>query len=223
MEIEKEYEEEDYLMLSGLQHFIFCRRQWALIHIEQQWKENLLTVEGKLLHEKAHDSLLMEKRGDILISRGMPVSSRIMGISGVCDIVEFQRAKEGISLFGYEGNYTVLPIEYKHGKPKEDEADILQVTAQALCLEEMLSCHIEKGAIFYGGTKRRQYFELTMERKEAVRKSVHEMRQYYERRYTPKVKAAPRCKACSLKDICMPVLEKKNVQKYVSSYVKEEV
>ena len=132
------YKEEDYLQLSGIQHFAFCRRQWALAYIELQWDENVRTVEGKLLHEKAHDPTNAEKRGDLIISRGMPVYSRELGISGECDVVEFHRSQDGITLFGRDGLYEVIPIEYKRGKPKENDVDILQLMAQALCLEEML-------------------------------------------------------------------------------------
>lgn len=115
------YKEEDYLMLSGIQHFSFCRRQWALIHIEQQWDENLRTVEGNIFHKKAHDGYSSEKRQDVIISRGMPVFSPALGVSGVCDIVEFCRNdKKGISLHGREGRYLVYPVEYKKGQPKED-------------------------------------------------------------------------------------------------------
>ncbi len=132
------YEENEFLQLSGIQHFAFCRRQWALAYIEMQWQENVRTVEGRLLHEKAHDTTSREKRGDLLISRGMPIHSRTLGISGECDVVEFHREEDGITLQGYEGTYKVVPVEYKKGKPKQGNADILQLTAQAMCLEEML-------------------------------------------------------------------------------------
>lgn len=120
-----EYREEDYLMLSGIQHFEFCRRQWALIHIEQQWKENEHTVEGELLHKRAHDPWAAEKRNDMIVSRGLPIYSRSMGISGACDIVEFCKVQDGISLHGHRGLYQVYPIEYKKGSPKDTEIDIL--------------------------------------------------------------------------------------------------
>lgn len=87
----KEYREDEFLMLSGIQHFSFCRRQWALIHIEQQWKENYFTIDGNIMHENAHDGTFQEKRGNVLITRGMPVFSRTLGVSGVCDVVEFQK------------------------------------------------------------------------------------------------------------------------------------
>ena len=97
------YSEEEYLQLSGIQHFAFCRRQWALAYIELQWSENVRTVEGKLLHEKAHDVTSEEKRGDVIISRAMPIHSRELGISGECDIVEFHRTENGITLAGKDG------------------------------------------------------------------------------------------------------------------------
>lgn len=110
-----EYQEDDYLMISGIQHFEFCRRQWALIHIEQQWAENVHTVVGELMHKKVHDPYLQEKRKDVLYVRALPVSSRIMGVSGECDMVEFHKAEDGITLFGHRGLYTVYPVEYKKG------------------------------------------------------------------------------------------------------------
>ena len=160
------YEEDDFLQLSGIQHFAFCRRQWALAYIELQWQENVRTVEGKLLHEKAHDPSLMEKRGDVIISRAMPVCSREIGISGECDIVEFHRSPEGISLYGREGLYQVVPVEYKRGRPKENDVDILQLTAQALCLEEMLCCSIPFGYFYYGETRHRTKVEFSDEIRE---------------------------------------------------------
>ena len=155
------YKEEDYLQLSGIQHFAFCRRQWALAYIELQWDENVRTVEGKLLHEKAHDPTNAEKRGDLIISRGMPVYSRELGISGECDVVEFHRSQDGITLFGRDGLYEVIHIEYKRGKPKENDVDILQLMAQALCLEEMLCCQIPFGYLYYGETRHRKIVEFT--------------------------------------------------------------
>lgn len=93
------YKEEDYLQLSGLQHFSYCRRQWALIYIEQQWAENLRTVDGRILHEKAHDATAREKRGDLIVTRDMSVHSPSLGISGSCDVVEFCRGSTGIMLY----------------------------------------------------------------------------------------------------------------------------
>lgn len=219
-----EYKEEDFLMLSGIQHFVFCRRQWALIHIEQQWMENQHTVEGELLHKKAHDPYLAEKRGDVIISRAMPVYSRAMGVSGECDIVEFHRTEDGIRLHGHRGTFQIFPVEYKKGSPKESEADILQLAAQAMCLEEMMSARIDGGALYYGETHRRVKVEITDELRERVRGIFSEMHQLYSNGYTPKVKWSKSCNACSLRDVCLPKLGKAvSVKDYIRGKVEEDV
>ena len=201
-----EYNEEDYLLLSGIQHFAFCRRQWALIHIEQAWNENVRTIEGKFLHEKAHDAFLKEKRGDLVISRGMPVFSKSLGITGSCDIVEFRKNPEGVPIRDLEGLFLPSPVEYKRGKPKEGEEDVLQLTAQAICLEDMLLCSVKEGYLFYGETNRRQKVELSDDLRERVKEICLEMHQLFDRRHTPKVKTGKHCKACSLADLCLPKL-----------------
>lgn len=217
------YQEEDYLMLSGIQHFQFCRRQWALIHIEQQWLENVHTVVGELMHKKAHDPGLLEKRKEILIVRALPVSSREMGVSGECDVVEFHKCEDGIKLHGHRGLYRVYPIEYKKGSPKETEEDLLQLSAQAMCLEEMFSTTVPEGAIFYGETRRRETVVITEELRNRVKEIFVEMHQYYGRGYTPRVKWSKKCNGCSLKDICVPKLGKSvSAKEYVAQVLGEE-
>lgn len=223
MEDIMEYSEDDYLMISGIQHFKYCRWQWALIHIEHQWDENVHTVVGELMHKKVHDPYLTEKRKDVLITRALPVSSRIMGVSGECDVVEFQKSEDGIKLHGHRGLYNVYPIEYKKGKPKVTGEDRLQLTAQALCLEEMFSIPVPKGAIFYGETRRREIIQITEELRKEVKDMFLEMHQYYNRQYTPKVNYSKACNACSLKDICLPKLGKAvSVKEYMDQMLKEE-
>lgn len=217
------YSEDDYLMISGIQHFKFCRRQWALIHIEQQWAENAHTAVGELMHKKVHDPTLREKRKDVIIARALPVSSRELGISGECDLVEFHRCEEGIKLHGHRGYYSVYPIEYKKGKPKISEEDKLQLAAQAMCLEEMFMTEIPEGALFYGETRRREPVEITEMLRDEVKSMFREMHEYYARKYTPKVKYSKSCNACSLKDICLPRLGKSIfVQTYINKMLKEE-
>lgn len=219
-----EYREEDYLMLSGIQHFAFCRRQWALIHIEQQWQENEYTVEGELLHKRAHDPWLTEKRKDVIISRSLPVFSRTMGISGICDIVEFHRSEEGVPLHGHRGLFQIYPVEYKKGTPKDTEMDILQLTAQAMCLEEMLSADISEGAIYYAGIRRRDKIVITEELRTQTAALFSEMHQLLEKKYTPRVKWSKSCNACSLKDLCMPRIGKApNVRDYIHAKIEEEI
>ena len=214
------YEEDEFLQLSGIQHFSFCRRQWALAYIELQWNENVRTVEGHLLHERAHDRTIAEKRGDIIVSRAMPVHSRELGISGECDVVEFHRSQGGIPLTGREGLYQVVPVEYKRGEPKESDVDILQLTAQAICLEEMMCCEIPVGYLFYGETRHRTKVDITDGMRAKVREIFCEMHQYFEKRYTPRVKRTKSCNACSLKDICVPKLGKAvSVRSYIQNAI----
>lgn len=218
-----EYAEDNYLMISGIQHFKFCRRQWALIHVEQQWEENVHTIMGGLMHKKVHDPYITEKRRDTLVVRALPVSSRIMGISGECDVVEFHKCEDGIKLYGHRGLYSVYPVEYKKGKPKLTEEDKLQLTAQALCLEEMFSTEIPEGAIFYGETRRRDVVEFHEELRLEVKRMFQEMHQYYDRNYTPKVKYSKACNACSLKEVCLPKLGKAvSVKSYMNQILEEE-
>ncbi len=218
--MESEYKEEDFLQLAGLQHFTFCRRQWALIHIEQQWADNVLTVKGSLFHEKVHDGYSSEKRKDVIISRGMPVHSRTLGVSGECDAVEFVRDDEGICLPNREGKYRLYPIEYKRGRAKATDEDRMQLTAQVICLEEMFLTEIPEACLFYGETRRRERVEITEALRNECRRLIQEMHQFYARGYTPRVKKTKRCEACSLKAICLPKLEKgKNVAAYISEHM----
>lgn len=217
------YEEENFFQLSGIQHFDFCRRQWALAYIELQWQENVRTVEGRILHEKAHDASLAEKRGDLIISRAMPIYSKEMGISGECDVVEFHKSADGIRIHGHEGLYEVTPIEYKKGRPKASNADRLQLAAQALCLEEMLCCQIPVGYLYYGEARHREKVEIDEQLRKKVIEIFQEMHQYYDRRYTPRVKWSKSCNACSLKDICLPTLGKKrSAAEYIRNKITEE-
>lgn len=200
------FREDDYLLLSGIQHFVFCRRQWALIHIEQQWAENTRTADGNIMHRNVHDSGFNETRGDLVIARAMAVSSAELGISGECDVVEFRKCSSGITLFGRDGEYSVTPVEYKRGEPKDNESDIMQLTAQAICLEEMLCCTVPRGFLFYGETRRRFKVEFTEELRERTKAVISEMHKLYRERHTPKVKRTKSCNACSLKNICLPAL-----------------
>ena len=216
------YNEDEFLQLSGIQHFAFCRRQWALIHIEMQWKENLRTVEGQILHENAHNPEMNEKRGNVIVVRAMPVHSRKMGVSGECDVVEFHKSDKGAHINGRECVYMPVPVEYKRGEPKSDNIDILQLAAQALCLEEMFCTDINYGYIYYGETRHRLKVDFDDEIRNEVVKLFEEMHLYYRRGYTPKVKISKKCNACSLKDLCVPVLNKnKSVAEYIDKFISE--
>ena len=200
--------EQDYLTLSGVQHYAFCPRQWALIFIEQQWADNERTVDGSLMHRRAHDENQIERRGDTLTVRGLRVISHRLQVMGVCDVVEFHLDPGGISLPGQTGLWRVYPVEYKRGSPKENDADALQLCGQAMCLEEMLLCKIPEGSLYYGETRRRQRVDFNAEMRNRVREMLSAMRDHMRRGYTPQPKQLKRCNACSLNEICLPKLRR---------------
>jgi|SRR5690625_10711 len=214
--------EDDFLMLSGIQHFEFCKRQWALIHVEQQWEENVKTIEGQYIHRKVDQPFIKEKRGNVVRVRAMPVKSNELKISGVCDVVEFIEDEDGVEIPKLNGKYVAFPVEYKRGKPKKHDSDILQLVTQAICLEEMLLLKVEKAFLYYEEIKRRVEIIITDELRIKVKNIVEEMYMYYKKRYTPKVKTGPHCKQCSLRNICLPVLMgKQSVKTYIERKLQE--
>ena len=194
------------MTLSGVQHYAFCPRQWALIFIEQQWADNERTVDGSVMHRRAHDETIVERRGDLLVMRGLRVQSHALQAVGVCDVVEFHSCEGGITLPGQEGTWQPYPVEYKRGAPKANDADALQLCGEAMCLEEMLCCDIPVGFLYYGETRHRTRVEITPELRKRVADTAEEMHQLCRKRHTPKGKRTKACNACSLKDICLPVL-----------------
>lgn len=219
--MKSEYQPDELLPLSGIQHFVFCRRQWALIHVEHQWVENGLTVDGKLMHKRVDDPFFSEVRKGGIITRSMPVSSYRLGLVGVCDVVEFTPSEEGVKIKDREGVYLPIPVEYKHGEEKFDRCDEVQLCAQAICLEEMLSVAIPQGFLFYGQTRNRVAVELSKELRIFVGEMAAEMHSYFDRGYTPKVKPSKACRSCSLQDVCLPVLQENSLSasKYIQTHL----
>lgn len=203
------YSEEEMLALSGIQHYSFCPRQWALIHVEQQWADNVLTMEGVLAHKRAHDRTIREKRGDVITIRGLDVVSHGLGLRGQCDVVEFVASDQGVPLSGEQGLWRPIPVEYKRGKSKRIAADRLQLCAQAICLEEMLCCDISEGFLFYGQTRSREKVELSFELREEVRIVATEMHRLFRRKHTPPPSKRKMCDSCSLKNACLPGIERR--------------
>jgi CRISPR-associated exonuclease Cas4 len=181
--------DDDALPISGLQHLAFCPRQWALIHLEQVWVENVRTAEGRLLHERA-DLPGESRRASVRTVRGMWIRSERLSLTGRADIVEFRPAP--------------YPVEYKRGKSKPNDCDTVQLCAQALCLEEMLDTVIERGAIFYGNPRRRLEVEFTSELRQRTEELAATMHRLYRNGVTPAATPGPYCRNCSLVDVCLP-------------------
>lgn len=222
------YMEEDFLMLSGIQHMAFCERQWALIHLEQQWAENNLTIQGKHIHEHADDPFGNDSRRDVRITRSVSIKSEELGLRGVADVVEYIRdsdlpTNESVRISGKNGRWKVSPVEYKRGKPKPNDADEVQLCAQTICLEEMLGIHIKEGYLYYNSIKRRVKVNFN----DALRKRVgllsHRMHEMIREGIVPKAVKKPYCKSCSLYEVCQPewTTTGRSVENYLKSHLSD--
>lgn len=207
-------DDEDLLPLSALQHYLYCPRQCALIHVEQQWAENRLTAEGRLLHQRA-DTPQVERRRGVRTVTGMPLVSLELGITGKADVVEFYRIATGEQAF---------PVEYKRGRPKAHRADEVQLCAQALCLEAMLGTPVATGALFYGQTRRRKDVAFDSELRDLTHHVISEARALIASQQTPSARyEAKRCDACSLLGLCRPrLLNRRSVRDWLQRQIDEK-
>lgn len=228
--MKKCYLDEDFLLLSGIQHMAFCERQWALIHIEQAWAENVRTLEGKYLHERTDNPFEDETRKDVRVVRAMPVVSKKLCLRGVADVVEFHRtedASEGVTvcLKNRKGWWRPYPVEYKRGRPKPDDRDKVQLCAQAIALEEMMGVSIESGFLYYGQTRHRVKITFEQELRAYVEQLASRMHQMISEGKTPKAKKGKHCSLCSLKEICQPdlTIRHRSVKEYLARMVDLEV
>lgn len=218
---DRKYNEEDLLLLSGIQHIAFCPRQWALIHIEQQWAENVKTIEGQHLHERVDDPFLKVSGSELVVWRSVNLISYQLGLTGRADVVEFKRTKSGIVLPDKKGMWIPYPVEYKRGKPKSDERDEVQLCAQAMCMEEMFGTEITEGALFYGEIRRRTVVPFSAELRKQVIGYTNEMHRLFRLGITPVPIYKSHCKSCSLVEICLP--KQMNRLKSASNYLKKEL
>lgn len=219
-------------MISALQHFVFCERQCALIHIEQAWAKNRLTVEGHILHDRV-DQAKTESRGDVRTATAIRIRSLKLGISGVMDMLEFHLVDQAcdpdgltvaISLPKATGFWSLFPIEYKRGKPKDHRADEIQLCAQALCLEEMLSVSIKNGALFYGETRRRLDIDFDNNLRNLTESTAERLHALLDSGKTPSPMYTPKCKSCSLLDICQPTLYgHRSAKRWLENTLKEDI
>lgn len=191
--------DDDFIPISALQHYLYCPRQCGLIHLEQQWAENRLTAEGRVLHSRA-DTLKAERRRGVRTVSSMPLVNVELGITGKADMVEFHDGDA-------EGGVRVVPIEYKRGRPKMHRADEVQLCAQGLCLEAMLDRTVASGALFYGQTRRRKDVDFDADLRALTVETIRATRAMFDSGKTPVVRyEKKRCDACSLLDLCQPEL-----------------
>lgn len=221
-----QYTEEEMLMLSGIQHYMFCPRQWALIHIEQQWDENRFTVEGQILHTHVDNPAYRQKNGSRITLRAVPIASKQLGLYGISDAIELRPAENELNSIThplYTGNWIPYPIEYKRGHQKPDERDEVQLVAQAMCLEEMYNIKLTEAALYYGETKHRVEVELSESLRQLTKSCAEEMHQIYKTGKTPAAIKKNACKSCSLVDLCIPQLvSKQSVANYLKNNLYEK-
>lgn len=218
------YNEDNMLMLSGIQHYRFCPRQWALIHIEQQWDDNCLTVEGQILHRHVDDPFYRQKCGDFITLRSVNVSSYELGLYGITDAIELfpsDSIADTIIHPKYPGMWKPVVVEYKHGKPKINEVDEIQLAAQIMCLEEMYDIHISYGSFFYAELRHRVDINITENLRGLVKQCSFEMHRMFDEKILPRAEYGRHCEKCSLKDICMPEIEKECIK--VKTYLNKNL
>jgi CRISPR-associated exonuclease Cas4 len=195
-----------------------CERQWALIHIEKQWQENLLTTQGHFLHEKTDNAFIKEKRSDLIIARSISVVSYTLGLYGVLDVLEFTKSSSSencLKIPHKSGYWRPNIVEYKRGKPKHVACDKVQLCAQAICMEEMHHLRITDGNIFYNQTKHRESVAFDEELRTLTMQMARKMHQLYQAGMTPAAAYQSACKSCSLHEVCLPKLSHVNVAEYL--------
>jgi CRISPR-associated exonuclease Cas4 len=206
--------ERELIPISALNQYSYCPRRCALIHIEQAWTENRFTAEGRIMHERVHDEG-RESRGDIRIDYGVSLRSLRIGLIGKADVVEFHRQQDG--------TWLPFPVEYKRGKPKADDCDLVQLCAQAICLEEMLSTSIPAGALFYGQTRHRLDVVFDEALRHETEETAHRARDLIASGRTPAPVYEKRCESCSLMADCLPktIQKRRSVKSYLTRILEE--
>lgn len=231
------FTESDLLPLSGLQHLAFCERQWGLIHLEQVWMENRLTAEGRALHKRS-DSAQREVRGNTITVRTLRINSLRLGLAGQTDVVEFHRddsvvisenraAETAVRILSVvrlpetKGWWRPVPVEYKRGSPKPYHCDMVQLCAQAICLEEMLGCTIGLGNLYYGKQHRRQEVRFSASLRQETEDLSLLMHRLFDVGITSPPIFDPKCESCSLKDVCQP--KSINTRRSVNDYLRRSL
>ena len=207
--------EKDLLPISALQHLAFCPRQCALIHIEREWTENVLTTKGWLEHDRSDSGFREFRRGKRQVS-GLFVESREYGLFGQLDVLEMvekdANGPDNLPMLQLKGTWETYPVEFKHGQPKENDCDRIQLCAQVLCLEEMLNIHIDEASLFYQRIRRREDVVMGQLLREKTKQMIEALHQLFETKVTPQPVNDKRCRACSLNEICMPKKMGKSTQ-----------
>lgn len=218
------YEDEDLLPLSALAQWYYCRRRAGLALLEEQWKDNVYTAEGSILHQHVHADG-DEARGNVRICRGIRLRSSRLGLSGMADCVELHKTEVSgtntVTLDGVGGLWIPVPIEYKHGRTRDELEYSVQLCAQAICLEEMLGISLQQGYLYYEGSRRRQEVMFSAQLRALVERGAGDLHELTRSGETPKAEYSSRCVKCSFRELCGPDLPGKKAGRYLARMLAE--
>ncbi len=218
-------EDDKLIPLSYISQYCYCKRRAGLLMLEQQWSESADTAKGRNEHQHVH-TLGTEAKGKVILLTEITVISHSLSLLGKCDAVEATESSNGFHFpFLDDKNYQLYPIEYKHGKLRNEAEYELQLCAQAMCLEEMYSCNITKGALFFISSHRRKEILFDDEKRNQVQKTAELLIQMLQTQKIPQAEASAKCIRCSLKPICMPDISssaKSYMRKMIQEYRKDE-
>lgn len=206
-------------MMSGIQHYCFCRRQWALIHVEQQWADNWRTIAGDIVHERVHDEHVRIEHEGMFEIRGLRVSSSALRLSGICDLVEFRQSDSGCIVAGHKGRWQIIPVEYKRGVSRDDDADRCQLCAQVIALEEMFCTSIQSGYVYHHEARRRELVEMDESLRTRTATVANDMWNMFLSDKSPSPDMYKHCRACSLSSLCLPELAAADVKGYMNEVI----
>lgn len=231
------YTEDEFVPISALAQLAYCPRRCALLHLEGAWEDNRFTIEGRLLHENVHEHRT-EAQGPVRIARGLRLHSLRLGLVGQADVVEFHRLEadpgdnspddvhqsEGACLPGQTGRWRPFPVEHKRGRPKPQQADEVQLCAQAICLEEMLQVTVPRGALFYHQPRRRTDVTFDGNLRQRTEQLAQQLHELLAGTTTPSPDPGRKCSGCSLRGVCLPEVSTiKSVADYVDSMLAEPI
>lgn len=205
------------LPISALQHLLFCPRQCALIYLERQWDDNILTALGQIEHQRLDLGYKEFRRGKRQIS-GLYIRSQSLQLHGRLDVLELElidaHATDNLSALGLKGNWQMRPVEFKHGEPKDNDCDRVQLCAQAIALEEMFGIHIPEASLFYHRIRHREEVLLDQSMRERTKRAAEQLHAFFQQGKTPPPSYSPRCRSCSLIDVCLPKKISSSGQRY---------
>jgi len=208
------YSEDDLVPLSYLSQYYYCPRRAGFLLIERTWSDNIHTMEGSIVHKRVNDAS-KETRPDLVRLTSLPLHSLRLGLFGIADSIELYATPDGYTIQGLEGRWEIVPVEYKHGRVRNELEYEIQLCAQAMCIEEMLSVSSTRGFVYYAGDRRRKEVRFTPELRHLVEKGAESLHILLSSGVTPPVVKSKKCQECSLLEDCLPQLKPSSTSSYI--------